>query len=558
MSVRRFFSHGVTRGLLLVVLTFIAYAPVLRSGFVWDDAEYIRDNPLIKASDGLRRFWCTTEFPDYYVLSNTSFWLEWRLWGNNPSGYHVTNILLHAVSALLIWKLLQQLQIPAAWMTALIFALHPVNVMSVAWISERKNVLSLLFTLLAALAFLRWDDAGKRGWYGLALGTFALALLSKTAVVMLPVVLLLFVWWRHGRKRTANDTGSNCSRSACPPEAGKSRGHVVGGNGPLKPKLTLRLQILLGLVPFFMLSLVMGLVTIWFERQHGIVNEVVRAESVLARLLGAARAVWFYIGKTLWPVNLAVIYPRWQIDVGSVAAWIPLLALVAIVVVCWKFRATWGRAPLFALGCFVAMLFPVLGFFNVAFMAYAFVADHWLYFSLTPMVALMCSAAMKQAERWNTRSLPTIAAPVVIVVLVLWTWQRTGVWRSEETLWQDTLAKNPAAWMAHNNLANALLAQGHAEAAAAEYRETIRLKPNYGSAHYNFGILSFQRRDYDEAVNQFREAARLKPQSAEAHNNLGAALVNVGRTNDAIAEFETAVHLAPKWDEPRANLARLH
>jgi protein O-mannosyl-transferase len=517
--VRRFLSHNLTRGLLLVVLTFIAYTPALRSGFVWDDAEYIRDNPLIKASDGLRRFWCTTEFPDYYALSNTSFWLEWRLWGNNPAGYHAVNILLHAANALLIWILLQRLGIPAAWMTAVVFALHPINVMSVAWISERKNLLALLFTLLAALAFLRWDDAGKHRWYGLAIGTFALSLLSKTAVVMFPAVLLLFVWWRRDRVNWRQ---------------------------------------FIATIPFFALSLVMGLVTIWFERQHGIINEVVRAEGVLARLLGAAWAIWFYIGKTLWPVNLAVIYPRWQIDVGTVAAWIPLLALVAIVVACWKFRATWGRGVLFALGCFAAMLFPVLGFFNVAFMAYSFVADHWLYFSLTPIIALACTVAAKQAKCWNIESSSRIVAPAVTVVLMFWTWQRTNIWRNEEMLWRDTLAKNPAAWMAHNNLGNTLLAQGHAEAAVAEYRETIRLKPDYGNAHYNLGIVCYQRRDYDEAVNQFGEAARLKPRSAEAHNNLGAALVNVGRTNDAVIEFELAAKLAPRWDEPRANLARLH
>jgi hypothetical protein len=519
MSVRRFFSHDLARGFMLVVLTLIAYAPALRSGFVWDDAEYIRDNPLIKASDGLRRFWCTTEFPDYYALSNTSFWLEWRLWGNNPAGYHATNILLHAVNALLIWILLQRLRIRAAWMTAVVFALHPINVMSVAWISERKNVLSLLFVLLAALAFLRWDDNGKRRWYVLAIGAFALSLLSKTAVVMFPAVLLLFVWWRHER---------------------------INGRQ------------FISTIPFFALSLVMGLVTIWFERQHGIVNEVVRSETFLARLLSAAWAVWFYIGKTLWPVNLVAIYPRWQIHVDSMAAWMPLLVLVAVVVICWRFRATWGRATLFALGCAVAMLFPVLGFFDVAFMAYSFVADHWLYFSLTPMIALVCSAAMNQAVRWNIQSSSRIVAPVVIVVLVLWTWQRTGVWRNDETLWRDTLARNPAAWMAYNNLGNALLAQGHAEAAAAEYRETIRLKPDYSNAHYNLGIVNFQRGEYEEAESQFREAARIKPQSAEAHNNLGAALVNIGRTNDAIAEFQIAVRLAPKWNEPRANLTRLH
>jgi Tfp pilus assembly protein PilF len=514
MSVRRFLSHDVARGLLLVVLTFIAYAPALRSGFVWDDALYIRDNPLIKAGDGLRRFWCTTEFTDYYALSNTSFWLEWRLWGDRPLGYHATNILLHALNALLIWKLLRRLQIPAAWVAALVFALHPVNVMSVAWISERKNVLSLLFALLAALAFLRWDDTRKRYWYVCAVVSFALALLSKAAVVMLPV-LLLCVWWRRG----------HVDRRDC-----------------------------VATIPFFALSLVMGLITIWFERQHGIVNEVVRTDNFAVRLLGAAWAIWFYIGKAVWPVNLAVIYPRWQIDVGTVFAWVPLLALVAIGAVCWKFRATWGRGVMFALGCFVVMLFPVLGFFNVAFMAYSFVADHWQYMALPSIIALACAGGAKVAARW--RWFPAVAAAVV-AALGFGTWRQTRVWRDEKSLWTDTLAKNPAAWMAHNNLGNVLLAQGRADEAATQYRETIRLKPDYGNAHYNLGIASFQRRDYGEAVNQFGDATRLKPQSAEAHNNLGAALVNVGRTNDAIAEFEIAVRLAPKWDEPRANLSRL-
>jgi tetratricopeptide (TPR) repeat protein len=196
----------------------------------------------------------------------------------------------------------------------------------------------------------------------------------------------------------------------------------------------------------------------------------------------------------------------------------------------------------------------VLGFFNVAFMAYSFVADHWQYMALPSIIALACAGGAKVAARW--RWFPAVAAAVV-AALGFGTWRQTRVWRDEKSLWTDTLAKNPAAWMAHNNLGNVLLAQGRADEAATQYRETIRLKPDYGNAHYNLGIASFQRRDYGEAVNQFGDATRLKPQSAEAHNNLGAALVNVGRTNDAIAEFEIAVRLAPKWDEPRANLSRL-
>jgi len=501
----------------LVALTFIAYTPALRGGFVWDDALYVRDNPLIKAGNGLRRFWCTSEFTDYYALSNTSLWLEWRLWGNHPLGYHVTNILLHALNALLIWRLLQRLHIPAAWFAALAFALHPVNVMSVAWISERKNVLSLLFALLALLAFLRWDDTRNWRWHVSAVGAFALALLSKTAVVMLPFVLLLCVWWRHDRVNRRDFVAT---------------------------------------IPFFALALVMGLVTVWFERQHGIAGEVVRTDSFTTRLAGAGWAVWFYIGKVLWPVGLSAVYPRWTINASSPTAWLPLLVFAVVCAVCWKFRATWGRGGLFALGCFVAMLLPVLGFIDIAFMAYSLVADHWQYVAITPLLALACAAGAKAAARWPWRWSPALAA-IVVAALGFGTWRRAHVWTNDETLWRDTLRKNPTAWMAHNNLANVLLAQGHADEAAAQYQETIRLKPDYGSAHYNLGIVNFQRGDYTKAVVQFRETVRLKPGSAEAYNNLGAALAKAGQTNAAVAQFEMAARLAPKWDEPRANLARL-
>lgn len=494
-------------GLLLAAVTFVAYIPALRGGFVWDDAIYVRDNPIIKASDGLRRIWCTTEFTDYYALSNTSFWLEWRLWGNNPVGYHVTNVLLHVLNALLIWQLLRQLKIPGAYAAALVFALHPVNVMSVAWISERKNVLSLFFALLTVLAFLRWDETRERRWHVWAVVAFALALLSKTAVVMLPVVLLLLSWWRR-RQLTRHD--------------------------------------FVATIPFFVLSMVMGLVTILFERQHGITGYIVRDDSFVARLAGAGWAVWFYIWKTLWPTNLIVIYPRWEIEVGQLIQWLPLVVLALCLRQAWKDRRTWGQGTLFALGCLVILLFPVLGLFDVAFMAYSFVADHWLYPAIIAIIALVCAVV-----RWR----PVMA--LLCVALGVMTWKQTQVWHDEERLWTDTLAKNPGAWMAHNNLGNILHAHDHDGEAVEHYRETIRLKPDYGNAHYNLGIVYYEYSEFDHAAGQFAEAARLKPESAEARNNLGAALVGLGRTNDAIAQFEIAATLAPQWNDPRNNLSRL-
>ncbi len=515
--VKRIWSSPVTYIILLLVSTVIAYGPAIRGEFVWDDALYLRDNPLIQARDGLQRFWLTTEFTDYYALSNTSFWLEWRLWGTNPTGYHITNILLHALNALLLWQLLRQLKVRGAGWAGLAFALHPVNVMSVAWISERKNVLSLVFALLSGLAFFQWEDLKFRRWYWLAVAFFALALLSKTAVVMLPVVLLLLIWWRHGKL---------CQRDW------------------------------LSVVPFFALSLGLGLVTMWFEQHHGIRSEIVQTAGFPGRLARAGCVVWFYLGKALWPVGLNVIYPHCSFAEGSVAAFIPLAVLVCIAVILWRYRTIEGRAALVAMGCFVTLLFPVLGFFKIGFMGYSNVADHWQYLALISVLAVVGSAGAQAADVWRWRWLSVLG--VIVLLWLGWgTWQRAHVWQSELQLWSDTLQKNPDAWMAHNNLGNALLREGRIDAAIAQYQSTIRLRPDYANAHYNLGIATYQNGRPADAVRQFREVIRLKPQAADAHNNLGAVLVNLGNTNEAIAEFKTAVRLAPRWSEPRANLSRI-
>ena len=512
---KRIWSSPVTYIILVVASTIIAYGPAIRGEFVWDDALYLRDNPFIKATDGLQRFWLTTEFTDYYALSNTSFWLEWRLWGKQPTGYHITNILLHALNALLLWRLLQQLKVRGAKWAGLAFALHPVNVMSVAWISERKNVLSVLFALLTVLAYLRWQDLNLRRWYWGAVGFFMLALLSKTAVVMLPVGLLLIVGWRRGTIKQAD---------------------WLSG------------------IPFFALSLWMGAVTMWFEQHHGIRAEIVQTGSFLSRLAGAGCVVWFYLGKALWPIGLNVIYPRCEFAVGSAVALIPLAVLGVVAAVLWRYRASWGRGPLLAFACFITLLFPVLGFFNIGFMGYSNVADHWQYLPLISVVALAGGAGAWAVERW--RGWPALGA-IVLLLLGWGTWQRAHVWQSELQLWGDTLQRNPAAWMAHNNLGNALLGAGHLDEAIVQYQSTIRLRPDYANAHYNLGIAYYQHGSPAAAGFEFREVVRLRPKSADAHNNLGATLVNLGETNQAIVEFQTAARLAPHWPEPRANLSRI-
>jgi len=502
-----------------VAITFVVYAPAVRDGFVFDDRALITDNPMIHARDGLYRFWFTSESPDYRPVIWSLWWLEWRAWGANPVGYHVVNVLLHAVNAVLVWVVLRRLKIPGAWLAALVFAVHPVNVATVAWISEQKNTLSMLFYALSILFYLRFDDDGRWRWYGWSVAAFLLALLSKTAIVMLPVVLLGCVWWRRGRIPKRDWL---CS------------------------------------VPYLAASLALAVVTI-VQHQRALGDVVVRTGGFASRLAAAGWIPWFYLSKALLPVGLTVVYPKWEIDVSRWTSYVPGVMLIGGLAVFWWRRKSWGRPWLFGLGYFVVMLFPVLGFFDQGFYYYSLVADHWQYYSIVGVIALVVGAGKRMSDRFGERgrTVGVVAGVALSLALGAAAWRRGSVYTNEETLWRDNVNKNPGAWMAHNNLANVLLAHGQAAEAIAHYQETIRLRPDYGNAHYNLGIASFQRGDYNTAVVQFREAVRLKPRSAEAYNNLGAALAKAGQTNDAIAQLKIAARLAPHWDEPRANLARL-
>jgi tetratricopeptide (TPR) repeat protein len=500
---------GWLMGLFLVAMVIIVYQPVWHAGFIWDDDTFLVNNPLIRQADGLYQFWFTARAPDYFPLTSTTLWLEWRLWGANPLGYHIINVLLHALSAVLIWRVLARLKIPGSWLAAALFAVHPVNVESVAWITERKNTLAMLFYLTSILCYLRFEDACRWRWYGMALGSFVLALLSKTAVTPLPIVLLGMAWWRHGRISIRNVRRT---------------------------------------LPFFGVAVLLGWITIWFQSHNAIGSEVIRTDSLWSRLAVAGWAVWFYLYKALLPLNLMFVYPKWQIDATNLLSYIPLLLVLVGAAVLWRYRRGWSRAWLFGLGYFVVMLLPVLGFLNIYFMNFSLVADHWQYFAIIGPIGLVASGITLASDRLKKRNfflLPVIFSAILLLALSFLTWRQTCNYSDNEKLWKITIAKNPDCWLAYNNLGIILEKKGQIDKAIVQYHEVIRLKPDLAVAYFNRGSAYSKLSRYQPAIEDFNKAARLKPDYADVYNNRGVVYVKLGRDQQAIGDFNEAIRLKP-------------
>jgi tetratricopeptide (TPR) repeat protein len=496
---------------LVLLLTLLAYLPALHGQLIWDDNDNI-NQPQLQSLRGLYQIWIDPgATAQYYPLLHTAFWLEHKLWGNSLLGFHLVTLLWHAVAVSLVYAILIRLKIPGPLLAAAIFAVHPVMVESVAWMCEQKNTLSAVFYLGSIYAYLGFDESRRPAPYFVALALFALGLMTKTAIVTLPAALLVIFWWRRG---------------------------TISWNRDVLP-----------LAPFFLVAAAGGLVTMWVERTFIGAAGGEFELSFLQRFLLAGRALWFYVGKLFWPSNLALMYPRWTIDPGDWWQWVFPIAAIATTVALWVIRKL-SRAPLAAWLYFVGTLLPVLGFVNVYFFMYSFVADHFQYLASVSIIILAAAGIALGIARLSepARRIGFAGSILLVAMLAALSWRQSQMYANSIVLYQATLKQNPGCWMAHNNLGIELAARRDHQAALDHFRTALRIRPNYAEAHHNLGLLLSNSGHLPEAIKQLQAALAIKPDYPDALNNLGIALLKAGRLPESIDKLQSARALAP--DDP--------
>lgn len=503
-------------------LIFLCFSPALQGSFVLDDDVYVPKESLLDVQ-GLKSYWLDYRITKhkYYPLLHTLFWIETKLFGPQAFVYHLTNILIHTLNAFLIWRILTLFKIRYAWWMALFFALHPVQVESVAWIAQRKNLLSLFFYLLSMLSFFRFyqmsedptngisrqnygllPSLSKLWFYGLSIFFFLCSLLCKPGFVVLPAALLLLIWWKKNH---------------------------------------LELRDFLGLLPHFIICTGFILSTIYLEKTHVGASGSAWAYSFLERILIAGRALWFYAGKLFWPVELCFIYPKWSIDLTDPIAYLyPVGFMVTVVLLWWK-RPQWGNGPLVAVLFFTLHLLPVLGLIDFYLMRYTFVADHYLYFSSLGLLVGVISFVMHYGP-WRNRMVAVPWAILVIIPMGLLTYRQCQLYKNETVFYQDIIQKNPSCWLAYINLGNVYARQGKIEDAISLFHQALFYNPDYAHAYYNLGtIFAVQKGKSQNAIAAFQKAIALDPHFAVAFHDLGKIYAREGLWTKAREAYQKAL-----------------
>lgn len=506
--------------LVLFVLVAVIYFPATKAGFVWDDT-IMKSLKAVSTWGGIWDLWFDPASAymqgdrwregHYWPLLYTTFWIEHKIWGFSATGYHIVNILIHFANTVLLWRLFARLAVPGAWFAAAVFAVHPLHTESVTWIMARKDMLATLFCLVALLMWLRFAESRRRGHYASALLLFAAAMLCKSVVVVFPVTLLILQWWKEGR---------------------------------------ITKTYLLRTAPFFLVGFAIAIADMLFYQN---VQPISLGYSIPERVLIATHALWFYVGKLLWPVELAVIYPRWEINVADPLGWLYVIASLAVVSTFWFLRGRIGRGPLACALFFAVMLSPTLGFIDYGYMRYAFVADRYQYLAGIGVIVLFAAAATYGSDRMpgSLRKATRGAALALLALLGVATWNQAGVYRNEVVLFRHVISLNPQARTAHLNLAYALLrGEGASEEALAAAREAVRKRPLYHNSHNVLGAVLSGLGRYEEAEKPLRRAVELNPRYAPAFLNLGESFRKRRRYKEAFEAYLAAVRIDPDYPLP--------
>ena len=604
----------IIKAVVLFFVAILVYIPAMSGGYIYDDDQLLFKNPAIRRGEGwnadawkgLWAFWYpvgenANVAADYAPVADTTLWVEWRLWGNNDfdgspdpdphfrgwgaPGYHITNIVFHAAGAILLWYLLVQMAIPGAWLAALVWAVHPVNAESVAWISERRNTISMILFMLTMINWYKFQQTRRWSAYGLAVFLFLLTMFTKASIVMLPLVLLLCIWWMRN-----NVTLADLVESA----------------------------------PFFLISYIFGKITLYFQNDRAIAREMVYIGNFFERFCGACFALGFYFYKILLPVNLNLIYQQWHKmlpwSFTSITQELPIerdhvtmpysftglaeeliigVAFAVFFLWAWLRRATWGRHAIFGMGFFVIMIAPVLGFTRMAYMRLTLVSDHFDYAPMVGVIAL-CVAGLIEVNKRLQPSLRWVLMATgagIIGMFCVLTWVRADIFSQPEKLWRDNIAKNPESWQGHSHLGAILWRKHDLHGAYVEWKQSATLAPYLYEVHNNYALVLNAMGLVDESLEQYKIAVNIEPGQFQVRANyaqalsvahhfeeaadqyekvldssppgnpnnpiyfdsLGVCLFQIGRLDDAINCFQRAVQLAPNWPDAKnhLNTARL-